>query len=215
MVMDILSLLIIAFGLLSIFCLLLLHFLSSEFHPSWRMISEYALGKHKWLITLFFYSWGFSTMLLAVLLFNTAGNLWVSFGLVLIFISGLGAIMGGLFDVKHKLHGLAFLLGVPTLPIGALLVSYDLIKNDQWAIFQSEIILTAHLPWISVILMAVSMMLLFAGFKKSGIDFGPDKAAPETLPKGVIGINGYMNRFLVLTYIAWVVLIAKIYYSLL
>ena len=51
-------------GGLSLLCLLALHFASPEFGPSWRMISEYALGRHSWLITAFFLLWGAASILL-------------------------------------------------------------------------------------------------------------------------------------------------------
>ena len=37
----------IACAVISLLCLLILHFVSPEFDPGWRMISEYALGNHK------------------------------------------------------------------------------------------------------------------------------------------------------------------------
>ena len=66
--MEYIAISVVAAAMLALLCLLALHFLSPEFGPSWRMISEYALGKHKWLITSFFLFWGASSILLAVLL---------------------------------------------------------------------------------------------------------------------------------------------------
>ena len=37
--------------------LLLLHGLSPEFAPSWRMVSEYANGRFPWLLTVVFAGW--------------------------------------------------------------------------------------------------------------------------------------------------------------
>ena len=51
--------LVMASGALSLVSLLALHFVSPEYHPSWRMISEYALGKHKWLNHLLLLSLGY------------------------------------------------------------------------------------------------------------------------------------------------------------
>lgn len=40
------------FGIaVSLIALLLLHIVSREFEPSWRMVSEYANGSHRWLLT--------------------------------------------------------------------------------------------------------------------------------------------------------------------
>lgn len=211
--MNLLALLTIASGSLSLLCLLALHFTSPEYQPSWRMISEYALGKHKWLLTVFFLLWGLCTMLVAVMLWSKVTSTWAMVGIILIFVTGVGATFGGLFDIKHKLHGLAFGLGVPFLPIASLLVTYHLINNG-WGTNQTLLLVAAHLVWTSLVLMAVSMMLLFSGFKKTGLPMGPGVEPPKELPAGVIGINGYMNRLLVVCYIGWCLMIAVVFLSL-
>lgn len=198
---------------LSLLCLLILHFVSREYKPSWRMISEYALGKHKWLITSFFIFWGLSSFFVAILLVNLVTSTAAIIGVVLIVISGVGAIMGGLFDVKHKLHGMAFGLGIPTMPIGALLVAYNLLQNVDWNTHSTALLVSSHALWISVILMALSMMILFSGFKKAGIAMGPNAEPPTVVPAGVIAVNGYANRLLVLCYVHWTVMIAVTYLS--
>jgi Protein of unknown function (DUF998) len=212
--MDILAILSIASGILSLFCLVILHFLSPEIQPSWRMISEYALGKHKGWLTLFFFLWGLSTVLVAVLLWGKIIGIWAKLGVGLVFVSGIGAIMGGLFDIKHKWHGLAFGLGVPTFTIGTLLVGYHLAGLEYWASYGTIILLSSHAVWISFVLMGATMALMFSGFKKAGITFGPDAEPPTEVPPGVIALGGYANRFLVLCYIEWAVLISTIYLSI-
>lgn len=209
--MSTLAKLIIASGGLSLLCLLLLHFLSPEFKPSWRLISEYALGRYKPLLTAFFLLWGISTLLLPVLLWNETASVWAKAGLVLVFASGVGACMGGLFDVKHSLHGVAFGLGVPTLPIGALLVSYHLIRTGDWSQQSSGILLSTHSVWISLVLMAVAMAVMMTGFKNAGIPMGPNAAPPESVPSGVIAVAGYFNRLLVICYAVWTIFMARVY----
>ena len=200
----------IAIGVISILRLLTLHFTSPEFKPNFRMVSEYALGKHKWLLTMFFLCWGLCSISSGFMLWNVVTTGWAKFGVVLLFVTGIGAIMGGLFDVQHKLHGLAFSIGLPFLPIGALLISYHLIQKTAWQNHSTLLLLSGHAIWISLILMAVAMVLLFSSLKANGIAFGPDAAPMSELPKGVIGINGWANRLLVLCYIAYPILIAKL-----
>jgi hypothetical protein len=183
----------IALGMISILCLMALHFTSSEFKPSFRMVSEYALGKHKWLLTLFFLCWGVCTLLSGLMLWNIVTSGWTKLGVILLFVTGIGAIMGGLFDVQHKLHGLSFGIGVPFLPIGALLISYHLIKKAEWQNHSASLLFSAHSTWISLAFMGVSMFLLFSSLKATGIVYGPDSPPFATLPKGVIGINGWAN----------------------
>lgn len=209
--MNTLSKLIIASGGLSLVCLLLLHFVSPEFKPSWRMISEYALGKYKPLLTAFFLLWGLSMLLLTFLLWNETVSIWAKVGLVFVFLAGVGAVMGGLFDVNHPLHGAAFGLGVPTLPIGALLVSYHLIQKDAWNNYSSTILWSTHSIWISLVLMAVAMGVMLTGFKQAGVPMGKDIAPPESVPSGVIAVAGYFNRLLVICYAVWTILMAKVY----
>ena len=206
--MEILAVLSIISGCLSLLCLLALHFVSPEFQPSWRMISEYALGKNKRLLTAFFFLWGTCIILSAMLLWNIVGTMWARAGVVLLLISGIGAIMGGLFDVKHPRHGLAFLLGVPTLPLATLLIGYQLLSLEAWSSYQGVLLISAHAPWIALVFMAGSMALLFSGFKKAGYPMGPDAEVPEKLPDGVIPLAGYANRLLVLCYLILPILVA-------
>ena len=201
--------LVILCSVLSLLCLLTLHFVSPEFKPSWRMISEYALGKYKWLITAFFYLWGIASIILSTLLWSEVSSTWGKIGVILVLISGIGAFMGGLFDLKHKNHGLSFMLGTPTLPIGALIICYHLMSMDKWQNYEKPIFYSTHSLWISFILMALSMVVLMSGYKKTGLPMGPGVEPPKALPKGVIGVNGYFNRLLVLCYILWLVVMAN------
>ena len=45
-----------------------LHILSPEFDPSFRMVSEYALGHYGWVLSLMFLAWGISSWALALAL---------------------------------------------------------------------------------------------------------------------------------------------------
>lgn len=122
--------------------------------------------------------------------------------------------MGGLFDVKSPLHGVAFALGVPTLPVGALLISYHLIKGGGWNRHASGMLFSAHSIWISIVLMTISMILMINGFKQTGIPFGEGVTPPESVPAGVIALAGYFNRLVVLCCAFWVIFMAKVYLSI-
>ena len=200
----------IAFGIISLLALLILHFTSSEFKPNFRMVSEYALGHYKWILTIFFFCWGLCSIFSGLTLWNVVTTGWAKFGVVLFFVTGVGAIMGGLFDVQHKLHGLSFGIGVPFMPVGALIVTYHLLKKVEWQSHSTTMLLSSHSIWVSLILMAVSMFLLFSSLKSTGLVYGPDSPPLMELPKGVIGINGWANRLLVLCYILYPVLTAKL-----
>ena len=201
------SILALASGVISILCLLSLHFTSPEFQPSWRMISEYALGKYKGLLTSFFLLWGACSILVSILLWKEVTTTWAMIGIVLLLISAVGEIMGGLFDLKHKLHGLAFLLGVPALPVAALLISYNLIDLDGWSHAKSIIMFFVHATWISLVLMGVAMGVMMSGFKKAGLPMEQNAPVPDKVPDGVIALAGYANRLLVVSYVVWLIVV--------
>lgn len=214
MATPLLAQLVLITGGLSLLSLLTLHFVSPEYQPSWRMISEYASGKHKWLITAFFLLWGASSLLLSLLLWSEVTTGWGKLGVALLLLSAVGACLGGLFDVKHRLHGLAFGVGVPSLPLAALLIASNLANVDGWSGQRSGMLLVSHAPWISLVLMAVAMAVMFAGFKKAGTAMGPDATPPEHVPEGVIAWGGYANRLLIICYVGWLLFMACAFLSI-
>jgi hypothetical protein len=169
------------------------------------------MGKYKWLLTTFFFCWGISSLLLTLLLWNKVTTIWGSIGVILLFISAIGEVMGGLFDVKHKHHGLAALLGVPTFPIAALLIGYNLIQTPALQSRASDILISSHAPWLSFVLMGLTMIIMISGFKKSGIPMGPNAEVPKAVPSGVIALAGYANRLLVICYVGWLIVVAGSY----
>lgn len=195
---------------LALVALLALHIVSPEFMPSWRMISEYALGKFKWLITSYFLLWGTASFFLSWYLWNEVTTVWARIGVCLLLVSAVGEWMGGLFDVKHKLHGLAFALGVPAVPVAALLISNNLVSIEPWNTTPFLILFISHATWFSVVVMGVSMGVMMAGFKKAGIPMDPTSAPPERVPEGVIALAGYANRLLVLCYVGWLLMISGV-----
>lgn len=205
---------VLALGAFALLCLLALHVVSPEFQPSWRMVSEYALGRYNWLLSTFFVSWAASSALLAVLLASTVTGLWAWFGVAMLAVSAVGELFGGLFNIRHRLHGLAFAIGVPSLPIAALLLGHHLAKQPDWSAHAGTIILVSHLTWICVLAMGLGMALLFAGFRKAGLPMGPGIEPPEHLPAGVIAVGGYANRLLVVCDIGWLLLIAWLYLAI-
>src|SRR5260370_42298158 len=51
-----------------------LHILSPEFDPSFRMVSEYALGHYGWVLSLMFLAWGISSCALAGAIWSKGKN---------------------------------------------------------------------------------------------------------------------------------------------
>jgi hypothetical protein len=185
--------------------LLSLHFLSPEFDPSWRMVSEYANGNYGWVLSLMFATWALSSWLLAVTLWPQVSTTAGKVGLGFLVLAGIGEAMAAVFDITHPLHGLSGFIGIGCLPIAALLISYSLTRRPDWSPAKKPLLLTAHLTWVSVVLMAATFILLIVTFMQSGGDMTAASTEITTLPAGVIALVGWANRLLIVVYCAWVI----------
>jgi len=192
-------------GTIALAALFSLHFLSPEFNPSFRMVSEYALGKYEFVLTTFFFAWALSAFALFFAIRSQIKTLGGKIGLFFLLLAGVGMAMGGLFDVSHPLHGAAFGLGVPGLPIAAVLITLSLVRQQGWDKHKKVLLWTANLTWISLILMAVTMFLFISSFTQNGGVIDTTPRVELTLPEGTIAIVGWFNRLLVVTYIVWVI----------
>ena len=186
--------------------LALLHILSPEFQPSWRMVSEYANGKYSWVLSLMFLAWAVSSWALAFALRSQVHTTAAKIGLVLLVAAGVGEAMASVFDINHRLHGLAALIGIGSLPIAAMLISVSLGRSEAWSASRTSLLWAANLTWVSVVLMAISFAILATTFARSGADM--TAGVPASLPPGVIGVVGWANRFLIVMYCAWVTTVA-------
>src|SRR5688572_28628383 len=77
--------------------LAVLHILKPELDPSWRFISEYAIGDHGWLMALAFCSLATAYAALFVALRSQIRSLDGRIGLGLLLVSALGLTMAGVF----------------------------------------------------------------------------------------------------------------------
>jgi len=188
--------------------LVALHFLSPEFDPAWRMVSEYANGRYAWALSLFFICWAISSWALAAALWSQVTTRAGKIGLYFLVAAGVGEFMGGLFDINHPLHGVSALIGIPSLALAAMLLSFSLIKNDSWASAKPGLLGLAHLTWISIVLMAVAFGVLIGTVIQSGVEMTGEPFT--TVPQGVIAVVGWANRWLVLVYNGWVIFTAQL-----
>jgi Protein of unknown function (DUF998) len=190
--------------LVSALALVALHFLSPQLHPSWRMVSEYANGNHRWVLTVVFLTWALGSFALALALLPSVSG-WVgAVGLLFLVLAGVSEAMGGLFDINHRLHGAAFAIGVPALPIAAILLT---IAGRRAGL--DVPIWAAGLPILSVAVMAVSMAMLFSSLKAAGITMSADSQPLAALPDGISAWNGWANRLVFGSYYLWVILAGR------
>lgn len=167
-----------------------LHILSPEFDPSWRMVSEYALGDYGWVLALMFLTWALSCVSLFFAIKSHIRTVGGKIGLGFLLAAAVGMSMAAVFDARHDLHGLAAMIGMPSLPIAAMLTSTSLVRNLAWSSARRWLLGTANLTWISLALMFAAV---FFGLSQSGGEFGPNVLA------------GWPNRFLVVAYCVWLI----------
>ena len=195
----------IVFAATFLIILFLLHFLKPELDPSWRMISEYEIGRFGWLMRLAFFAWGASViaMLLTVWpsLQPVAGTI-ARWWFVLIAIALFGA---GIFKTDpitdltdsavNKLHTICGALVILSFPIAATLAVLSLLGDPAWSASQALLLIATALTWVGVV----------AYFASITISMKRDPSAGRSGPTIRMG---WPNRFMVVMYIVWIIVVA-------
>jgi hypothetical protein len=195
--------------LVSFLFLAALHVLSPEFHPSWRMVSEYALGHYGWVLSLMFVTWGVSTWALAAAIWSEVHARAGRVGRWFLIVAGLGEALASVFDVTHEAgHGIAGLLGVLGFPVAAILITRSLDQAPGWEETKKTARhWLAHLTWVSVVLLIATLALMTAQMYRANGGQLPQHA-PKSLPPGVLGLDGWADRLIILSSFAWTLVIA-------
>ena len=197
----------VSFAAAAAFLILLatLHFIEPEFDPSWRMISEYEIGRYGWLMQLAFLCLGLSCVSLVVAVRSQVGTIGGWLGLALLLISATGTTIAAFYITdpmitpkaemtSHgNMHALGFMLGAPGLALAAVLISLSLRHNQAWISGRRLIILVAQLPWISLIATLATILILLP---RNGGKFGP----------GVV--VGLPNRLFAIACCVWLMVVA-------
>lgn len=192
----------------TILLLVSLHVLSPEFDPSWRVVSEYALGRYGWVLSLMFLSWGISSWALAAAIWSQVETKSGMAGLWFLVIAGLGEAMASAFDIAHPVgHGIAGLLGVIGFPIAALLLSVALGRNENWHAARRPLLSLANLSWIGVLLLVATLAIMTMQMLRLNGGHLPQHA-PKSLPAGVLALDGWADRLIVLIPCAWALVAA-------
>ncbi len=202
MLSAILSIIFAASFLLILF---LLHFLKPELDPSWRMISEYEIGRFGWMMRLAFFCWGASVLALAITLWpsllSTSGTI-SRWWFILIVIALIGA---GIFktnpitdrtpNLVNTIHTLCGAIVILTFPIAATLAVSSLLHNQLWAAHKTELVFSIVLVW-------VGLVAYFASVIRARVK---DPRAGE--PGGPIVYQGWPNRFMAVAYLVWIIIL--------
>jgi hypothetical protein len=185
-----------------------LHVLSPEFAPSWCMVSEYVFGHYGWVLSLMFLSWGISSWALAGAVWSQVKSRAGKVGLWFLVVAGIGEAMASVFDVTHNTgHSIAGLLGVGGFPIAALLLTVSLGHVQEWRGARKTLLWIANLSWIRVILLMATLVLMTMQLAQVNGGHLPQHA-PKSWPPGVLGLDGWANRLIVLSNCLWVIVAA-------
>jgi hypothetical protein len=126
-------------------------------------------------------------------------------GLVSLLVSALGMTIAAIFTADPitasqdeltthgTLHGVGALLGIPTFPIAATLISRSLARNSAWSSARRSILWTAGLTWISLLVFALSVAVMLP---QSQDGFGPDV------------LIGWPNRLIMVANSGWLMMVA-------
>jgi len=194
---------VIAAAALALLALAALHILKPEVDPRRNMISQYALGRHGWVMALCFAAFAVaSACLVAALVAHVMSVLsWI--GLVFLLVAAFGLAMAARFPMdpvstpsvqwsfSGKMHGVAFLIGVPCQIFAVLLLSLGL-RNQTFDV--SLLLLLAAVIWLSLVIMIAIMLIVGPGKPKN--PNGPDR------------FLGFANRLFMVGYGVWLMVVA-------
>lgn len=197
----------IIFAAIFLIILFLLHFLKRELDPSWRMISEYEIGRFGWLMRLAFFCWAASVLAMLITIWPSLQP--ISRGLfILIVIAHVGA---GIFKTNpitentpnpvNTIHTICGAFVILTFPIAATLAVHSLLLDPLWSANQGQLIIGTVLTWIG-------MVAYFASIIISGIAHPATVRSSSTEKYGPHVLQGWPNRFMVVTYIIWLIIVA-------
>ena len=180
--------------------LILLHFIKPENDPSWRMISEYQIGRWGWVMQLAFFCWSLGV-------FGLVAALWQHIPVVtdtLLAVIAASILGAGIFvtnpittpnesqDRASKLHTLFGTITIIGTPFIVTDIDWSLNGNALVTSIQPYLLWLTLMVWLGFLTFA-SAMAYFGGKK---------------VPLGPQAKIGWPNRFMVFTYVAWLIIIA-------
>ncbi len=192
-----------AAGIAFLLVLASLHALRPDLNPTWRVISEYALGPHGGIMQAAFLALALATATVGVAAYAQVRTLGGYLGLVLLLVTTVGMVLMGLYETDplttpadastptHRVHILGAMLDF--LPLAAPLISYSITRSRRTDFTGRWLRYLAWLPLLGTIVFFGSIALLLPA---NGGAFGPDV---------LIGIP---NRVMIVTHSVWLILAA-------
>ncbi|MGN6094269.1 MAG: DUF998 domain-containing protein [Luteibacter jiangsuensis] len=167
--------------------LLTLHFLRPDYAPATNFISNYAVGRHGWVMTTWFLAMSCGLLALVAGL-HTSGlrSITARLGMILLLVAAIGLVVSAAFPTdipgapstrSGAIHDQSFLVNVGSIFIASILLSASFGTHPAWRPFRRT-------AWILTSLILAGFVIQFL-----------------TLHKGMP--YGLANRFFVLVLFAW------------
>lgn len=184
--------------------LVAVHVLKSDLAPSWHFISEYAIGRHGWVMQGAFLALAAANAAVLVALHPFLRNIWGRVASALFAVGTIGVVLAAVFvtdpvntapdatTTSGMLHNLGGGLGLFGF-LGTLIMSGRLLRHESWR--------TARKP------VAVATAILVVGFFVAFVGISAIAAQHE----GIFGPDtpiGWPNRIGILSGSLWIALIA-------
>lgn len=176
--------------------LAILHFLEPEFNPP-HLISEYELGNFGFLMSFAFFCLGAGSLFLVRAIWSnlrTKGGHIGRWWLVLIGIAYIGA---GIFTpdpasiVESRLHGIFGIIVIFTSPVMFTLLWRSIVRHEQWSGVSHILKWMTILTWLGFLSFYASIFIFYG-----------------VAPGSSTIVVGWMNRFMIVTYSAWLMTVA-------
>jgi len=178
--------------------LTIVSFLEPQISTAWDLVSDYELGSYGWMMRLAFFCFAIYGIAMFVALRPYVQTRKGRYGLLLLLIAGvIGGVGAGIFTTDptyaqtsttigdlHTLCGLTYILG---FPIAATFISRDLAANSKWL---------AHRRWVNLV-----TILVWTGVAAFVLE-------------GLIVLSGYPNRYMVVIYQVWILVVAGLTWRL-
>jgi Protein of unknown function (DUF998) len=195
---------VFATAALALIALAALHVLKPDIHPARTMISQYALGQYGWVMALFFGALAASSGFLFFALIPHVSSVLGWIGLALLLAAAVGLAMAARFPMdpvstppaqmsfSGRMHGVAFMIGVPCQLLAVLFLS--LVLGEQTSQASLPLLGLTAVIWLSLAVVIAVMLIV-----------GPGKA-PN--PDGPERFLGWPNRLFMAAYGVWLMVAA-------
>jgi hypothetical protein len=176
-----------------------LHLVKPELDPTWRFVSEYAVGRAGWMMTLAFVSLATSLLAAVVATCRHVRTVAGRIGLVILVVAAVGLLIAAGFETDpintaadaYTQAGRVHVIGASLdySPVGMLLTGWALSGTPRWRSLRRPLMITAGI--------SLALTVGFIATLPHDGQFGPDT------------YTGLVGRLLLLSYLGWIVVVGR------